>query len=173
MSFIGVICDSKNENYIKQILRENLKNKTVIILKEDNVENFKNIKFETVVIMSNEKTTNLNQLKLSEKNVIKKIVDSAKYLVVNADEEINLNLLQETNGKVITYGFNSKSTVTASSVKEDGVLLCVQRNIENLEGKNIELQEFNINKINTKIPTNIVMGLATALLMYGIEELNI
>ena len=173
MSFIGVICDSKNENYINQILRENLKKETVIILKEDSIENFKNIKFETVVIMSNEKTTNLNELKLSDKNVIKKIINSAKYLVVNADEEINLNLLQETSGKVITYGFNSKSTVTASSVKEDGVLLCVQRNIENLEGNNIELQEFNINKLNAKTPTNIVMGLATILLMYGIEELNI
>lgn len=172
MSFIGVICDTKNENYIKQTLIQNLKNKTVIILKEDNVENFKNIKFETIVIMSNEKTTILNESKLNEKNVIKRIIDSAKYLVVNADEEINLNLLQETNGKVITYGFNSKSTVTASSVKEDGVLLCVQRNIENLEGKNIELQEFNINKTISKIPTNIVMGLATVLLLYGIEKMN-
>lgn len=172
MSFIGVICDTKNENYIKQTLIQNLKNKTVIILKEDNVENFKNIKFETIVIMSNEKTTILNESKLNEKNVIKRIIDSAKYLVVNADEEINLNLLQETNGKVITYGFNSKSTITASSVKEDGVLLCVQRNIENLEGENIELQEFNINKTISKIPTNIVMGLATVLLLYGIEKMN-
>lgn len=172
MSFIGVICDTKNENYIKQTLIQNLKNKTVIILKEDNVENFKNIKFETIVIMSNEKTTILNESKLNEKNVIKRIIDSAKYLVVNADEEINLNLLQETNGKVITYGFNSKSTVTASSVKEDGILLCVQRNIENLEGENIELQEFNINKTISKIPTNIVMGLATVLLLYGIEKMN-
>lgn len=172
MSFIGVICDTKNENYIKQTMIQNLKNKTVIILKEDNVENFKNIKFETIVIMSNEKTTILNESKLNEKNVIKRIIDSAKYLVVNADEEINLNLLQETNGKVITYGFNSKSTVTASSVKEDGILLCVQRNIENLEGENIELQEFNINKTISKIPTNIVMGLATVLLLYGIEKMN-
>lgn len=172
MSFIGIICDTKNENYIKQTLIQNLKNKTVIILKEDNVENFKNIKFETIVIMSNEKTTILNESKLNEKNVIKRIIDSAKYLVVNADEEINLNLLQETNGKVITYGFNSKSTITASSVKEDGVLLCVQRNIENLEGKNIELQEFNINKTISKIPTNIVMGLATVLLLYGTEKMK-
>lgn len=173
MSFIGVICDTKNENYIKQILKENLKNKIVIILKEDSIENFKNIKFETIIIMSNNKTTILNESKLNNENVVKKIIDNAKYLVVNADEEINLNLLQETNGKVITYGFNSKSTITASSVKEDSILLCVQRNIENLEGNNIELQEFNINKSNTKTPTHIVMGLATALLMYGIEELNI
>lgn len=167
MSFIGVICDTKNENYIKQILIENLKNKTVIVLKEDSIGNFKNIKFETIIIMSNDRKTLLN-----EKNIIKGIIESAKYLVVNADEEINLNLLQETNVKVITYGFNSKSTVTASSVKEDSILLCVQRNIQNLEGNNIELQEFNINKTNTKMPTSIVMGLATVLLLYGVEEFN-
>lgn len=173
MSFIGVICDTKNENYIKQILMENLKNKTVIILKENNIENFKNIKFETIIIMSNDKTRILNESKLNGENFVKKIINNAKYLVVNADEEINLNLLQETNGKVITYGFNSKSTITASSVKEDSILLCVQRNIENLEGNNIELQEFNINKFNSKTPTNIVMGLSTVLLLYGVEELSI
>lgn len=173
MSFIGVICDTKNENYIKQILMENLKNRTVMILKEDNIENFKNIKFETIIIMSNDKTRILNESKLNGENVVKKIMGNAKYLVVNADEEINLNLLQETNGKVITYGFNSKSTITASSVKEDSILLCVQRNIENLEGNNIELQEFNINKFNSKTPTNIVMGLSTVMLLYGVEELSI
>lgn len=173
MSFIGVICDTKNENYIKQILMENLKNRTVIILKEDNIENFKNIKFETIIIMSNDKTRILNESKLNGENFVKKIMGNAKYLVVNADEEINLNLLQETNGKVITYGFNSKSTITASSVKEDSILLCVQRNIENLEGNNIELQEFNINKFNSKTPTNIVMGLSTVMLLYGVEELSI
>lgn len=170
MSFIGIICDTKSENYIKQILMENLEDKTVIILKKDSIENFKNIKFETIIIMSNDKTTILNESKLNSDNVIKKIINNAKYLVVNADEEINLNLIQEIKGKVITYGFNSKSTVTASSVKEDEVLLCVQRNIKNLEGKNIELQEFNINKLNSKTPTNIVMGIATVFLLYGIEE---
>lgn len=170
MSFIGIICDAKNENYIKQILIENLANKEVIILREDTVKNFKNIKFETIIIMSNNKNTFLNEAKLNEKNVIKGIIASAKYLVVNADEEINLNLLQEISGKVITYGFNSKSTITASSVKEDSILLCVQRNIQNIAGNNIELQEFNINKTISKTPTDIVMGIATVLLLYGVEK---
>lgn len=172
MSFIGVICDSKNENYIKQILKEKLKNKTVIILKEDNVTNFKNIKFETIIIMSNDRRTLLNESRLEVQNIIREIITKVKCLIVNADEEINLNLLQETNIKVITYGFNTKSTVTASSVKEDSILLCVQRNIQNLEGDNIELQEFNINKANAKTPTNILMGMATILLLYGVEDFN-
>lgn len=172
MSFIGVICDPKNENYIKQILKENLKNKAVIILKEDSIENFKNIKFETIIIMSNDRNNLLNKSQSNKKNAIKEIINKATYLIVNADEEINLNLLQETSVKVITYGFNSKSTVTASSVKEDSILLCVQRNIQNLVGNNIELQEFNINKTIPKRPTNIVIGLATVLLLYGIEKFD-
>lgn len=48
--------------------------------------------------------------------------------------------------KVITYGFNSKSTVTASSVTEEEMLICVQRNIINIKGKKIEPQEINIEK---------------------------
>ena len=48
--------------------------------------------------------------------------------------------------KVITYGFNSKSTVTASSITEEEMLICVQRNIINIKGKKIEPQEINIEK---------------------------
>ena len=45
---------------------------------------------------------------------------------------------------MITYGFNSKSTVTISSVKEDKILVCMQRDIEKSDGKIVEAQEKNI-----------------------------
>lgn len=178
MSFIGLICETKNENYIRQVLREKLKNNNIIFLKEDSIENFKNIKFEAVIIMSNDGKifskdyTCKDNINL-QKDIIRNIIAKSKCLVVNADEEINLNLLQDTSAMVITYGFNSKSTITASSVKDDEILICVQRNIQDLEGNQIELQEFNIKRTIPKTPTNIVMGIATTLLLYGIQEFTI
>lgn len=161
MSFIGVICENKNENYINQILVKNLENKNIIFLKEENIDNLKNIKFETIIIMSNNKKLFL------KKDIVKSITQKVKYLIINADEDIDLSMLENVSISVITYGFNSKSTITASSVKDDGILLCVQRSIENIFGREIEPQEIIIEKENTKIGTSVIMAISTILLLYG------
>ena len=77
------------------------------------------------------------------------------------------------NINVITYGFNSKSTVTTSSVNEENLLLCIQRTILNINNKKIEPQEFCVRKINTKLATNTIIGLATTLLIYGANSIEI
>lgn len=159
MSFVGVICDSKNENYIKQTLNKNLKDKTIIFFKEESIENLKNIKFETIIIMSN------NEKIFSKKEVVKNMISKVKYLIINADEEIDLSMLENVSINVITYGFNSKSTVTTSSVKEDSILICLQRSIHDILGKEIEPQEIIIKK-EAKIATSIIMGVSTILLLY-------
>lgn len=165
MSFIGIVCDNKNENYIKQILNKKLQNKRIIFFTEESIENLKNIKFEIIIIMNNNKKI------FSKEDILKIIISKAKYLLINADEDISFVSLE--NIKLITYGFNSKSTITASSVNEEGVLLCVQRTIQDFEKKEIEPQEIYIEKINIKLSTNILLGIASILLLYGIENINI
>lgn len=167
MSFIGVICESKNENYIKQILNQELKDKTIIFFSEESIENLKNIKFETVIIMANNKKI------FSKMGIVKNIISKSKFLIVNADEEINLSLIEDMNLNVITYGFNSKSTITASSVKEDNVMLCVQRNIQNANEEKIEPQEICVEKTSPRVATSTIMGIATILLLYGEQELKL
>lgn len=167
MSFIGVIGEGKNENYIKQILSKELKDKTIIFLNAQSIENLKNIKFETIIMMSN------NEKIFSKKEIVKNIIAKAKYLVINADEEINLDLLENMSLNVITYGFNSKSTITASSVKEDSILLCVQRSIQDLNENKIEPQEISIQKNTTRVATDLIMGISAILLLYGIQKFKI
>lgn len=167
MSFIGVICESKNENYIKQILTKKLNKETVIILNKDNVDNLKNIKFKTMIIFSN------NNKILSKKELIKSIIQKSNYLIIDADKKINFDLLQDIKINVITYGFNSKSTITTSSVRDENILLCIQRNIQDLNNKEIEPQEISIQKSVAKIDTNILMGVATTLLLYGKSEIKL
>lgn len=167
MSFIGVICKTKNESYIEEILSKKLKGRTVLIFTKENIENLKNITFETILILSN------NEEVLCKREIVKNFIKKASYLVINSDEEINLDLLENIDLSIITVGFNSKSSITVSSVRDEGILLCVQRNMKLITGNKIEPQEISIRKVEQKLPTNIMMGIATILLLYGINEFEI
>ena len=135
MFFIGIVSEEKNEKHIKDILKQKIENENVIFINEKNIENIKNIKFKIIVLNKG----------IDNKN-IKNILLNAEYLILNSDINVKIDLIENLDLKVITYGFNSKSTVTASSVTEEEMLICVQRNIINIKGKKIEPQEINIEK---------------------------
>lgn len=137
MSLIGIISNSKTYENLKHELCKNEKNNTYqfIHIRKQSLENIRNIKFDVIII-----TTNINNL-LEKKEVIEKICVNSKYLLLNADVGINLKILQNKKITVITYGLNQKSTVTISSIKEDEILIALQRTIKNLKEKNIEIGE--------------------------------
>lgn len=167
MSFIGVICEAKYENYMKHLLSNALPNENVLILKEENIENFKNITFKTIAIFSN-----CDKI-FEKKKIIKTMIEKAEYLIVNADDEINLDMIRHLDLKVITFGFHTKSTVTASSVTEDSILICVQRNIQDIQAREIEPQEILVQNVDHKITTNIMMGIVSILMIYCFSEIQI
>ena len=156
MTFIGIITDQKSENDISKLLGNNnffIEN-NVIFIKEKNIDNIKNVHFDTVVINRRfEKSDELNKLLENTKNVI-----------VNMDTNIDNKELNIVNLNLITYGFNSKSSITISSVTDDDVLIYLQRNIYNNYGE-IEVQEIKIeNNPNYSIYDLIVV--LTLFLMY-------
>ncbi len=65
-------------------------------------------------------------------------------VLVNTDDIDIFKHLNIKNGNIITYGLNSKSSVTASSIRENSVTVCIQRAIPSLAGAKIEQQEFNV-----------------------------
>jgi len=67
---------------------------------------------------------------------------SEDYLIVNADDASIFPALGQTQAKVITYGFNSRACITASSVSEDGLQVCIQRAFVDMEGTERTPQEF-------------------------------
>lgn len=163
MAFIGIISDSKSEKLIKMILEEKLgKVNNIIIINSKSVDNLKNIKFETILIANN------NAIIKENSEAINKIVSNTKYLIINADIELEFQLDEKVELNVITFGFNPKATITASSV-EDDVLLCIQRNIRDIEENLIEQQEIKITFFgeNIGINTNNLMGISAILLLYG------
>ncbi len=133
MFFIGIISEEKNEKYIKEMLKHNINNSNVIFINEKNIDNIKNVKFKIIVL--NKELINKN---------LESILLNAEYLILNSD--INVKLVGNLNLKVITYGFNPKATVTASSITEEEILVCIQRNIVDMYNNKFEPQEINIER---------------------------
>ncbi len=135
MAFIGIITDQKSESNIQKLLSNNkfLEKNNVIFIKEKNINNIRNVHFDTVIINK----------EFERINVLNKLLYHAKNISVNVDSNIREEELNIKDSNLITYGFNSKSSITISSVTDDDVLICVQRNIYNNFGE-IELQEIKL-----------------------------
>ncbi len=135
MVFIGIVTDSRSESNIKKLLYNNniLNENNVIFIKEKNIDNIKNVYFDTIII-------NREFAKMDELN---KVLANAKNVVVNMDINIEYKLLNVIDANLVTFGFNSKSSITISSVTDEDVLICVQRNIYNNFGE-IEPQEIRL-----------------------------
>ncbi len=156
MPFIGIISKQNTENCIRDGILENinLRESSVLFIKEKSIDNIKHIKFETVIIAR----------EFKDIESLKEILKNATYLIINSDIESNLTLIQNIKATVITFGFNSKATITASSVEDEEILICLQRSIENKEGKNIEPQEIEMNIYKD---ASCSMAVAAVLLLYN------
>lgn len=158
MPFVGLITDKKSEvNFINYLNKKIYKN--VIIINNKNIDNIKNIRFDTILI---------NKRISKKSDVLKKILSNSNNLIVNSDIDTDLNILDNSNSNVITYGFNHKSTVTASSFENDDALICVQRNIKNVNNKTIEPQEIKVKKFNQNDNPYIIMGVEILTLLYDL-----
>ena len=155
MSFIGVMTNAKNETYIVKMLSSNFSNENIIFITDKNINNLKNITFETIIIDKN--ISNITNMKL--------IISKAKYVILNADLDINVKVLEDLNLKVISYGFNRKATVTVSSVSEGNIMICMQRSIENIFGEKYELQEYEVER-EPKVDIYAVIYTQIILLIY-------
>ena len=69
-------------------------------------------------------------------------LSSDDFLIVNADDQTIFPLLEKSKAKLITYGFNNRACITASSVTSDGVQVCIQRGFKGIDGAECEPHEF-------------------------------
>ena len=145
MFFVGIITNQKNEAYIKKELLKIGIEKNVIFINEKNITNVKNVKFETLIIDD----------KVENKTQLRKIIEGAKYIILNSDIPIDLELMDNLNLTVITYGFNNKATFTVSSIEENNIIICLQRIIYNKNNEVVEPQEFKL-----EVPENVEKDMA-------------
>ena len=162
MSFVGLISKSSDYEFIKNELsgfKNDLK-LDLININKNNIKNIKNVKFETIVVCDD-----LKELK-TQKIFADNIINNANFLLINTDNNVSSFNIKNDNIQIITYGMNQKATVTASSIKEYEVLICLQRNIENTKGIIIEMQEFK--KKREKIRNEEIYNL---LVVFILEQL--
>ena len=163
MPFIGVYAKENDSNFIKnEIGKIGTKNNFEIInINKKNLSNLKNIRFDTLVIKDR-----LSDL-LNTSNYIKKIIENANYLIVNNDIE-NKADIEKIHDKIITYGFKSNADVSVSSIKEENIMISIQRKIQKANNDLLEEQEINvkIGKHNINKLYNI-LALYTILMVYN------
>jgi len=155
MSFIGIITESKKETELKQTIKkyfESIKQiHTIININNKNIDNIKNIKFEVLVLDVNT---------LGNIPNVQKIILNSKIVVVNTDLDVNLECVNSLKLRLISYGHNSKSTITVSSVNEEEIMISLQRSIRTLKDNIIEPQEIMIMGKQCHNNLNISMILA-------------
>ena len=152
MPLVGIIAKKKDVMAIKKELGE--KNIEFIEITKQSIKNIRNIKFQEIIFLEDIK------LEKEEYQYMKEIIVNSKYLILNADIEINIlkEISVDKPTKTITFGFNSKSTITISSVKDEKIIVCIQRDIEKVNGKILEIQEKElVCKNNKKIYNNLVV----------------
>lgn len=110
----------------------------------------------------------------SSKKLLFQGLQENKRAIVNGDDPWALKLLEgKKNIYIITYGLNSKSTITASSIdigEKIRFTYCLQRSLDSYQKNKIELQEFPI-EMNLLGYHNIYNALAaiTTALIYDID----
>ena len=152
MPLIGIIAKKNDVEEIKRELKKD--NIEIFKITKESIKNIRNIKFEEIIIMKN-----INFEK-EEYKLINKIISKAQYLILN--EDIDIDILSKINIqnpiKLVTFGFNSKSTITISSVTDENIVVCIQRDIEKVNKEMIECQEKQIQVKNIKkIYNNLVI----------------
>ena len=156
MFFVGIITNQKNETYIKNELVRKMPLENIIFINDKNISNVKNIKFETIII----------DAKIKNKFELRKILSNAKYIILNSDIELDINILNDLNLVVITYGFNNKSTFSVSSITENSMIICLQRIIFGKNEKKYEPQEYEV-KLQKNFDKYAIIAMSIFNIIYG------
>ena len=97
------------------------------------------------------------------------MIQAGTSCIVNSDKPSSLESLDFTNLCPLTCGLSVRSTVTASSIREDGFTYCLQRSIFDLDGKEISPQEFAVSWRQKPEDIYPYLELVTLLLLCGIS----
>lgn len=159
MSLIGILTQNQNKAYLREELKKR-KLEDVFFLTESTAQNMRNVKFDTFLLGK----------KITEKQeMIREIAKRTDYFILNSDVKENLQLLENLDLKIITYGYNQKASITTSSVEDEKVIVCLQRGIKNIYQEEIEPQEMEL-EIDKSDNNSAVLELASLLFLYSKKD---
>ncbi len=162
--------------YISELEKNNV---DMLILKMDVLDIDKYIsdelRFDILIY-----TDKSNDIDLNEKNEytsglekVFSLIDDKGVAIVNVDDSEMIRLLNSRRHKVITYGFNTKASITTSSIGDtvfkDGFICCLQRSISTRGGKIIEPQEYKIHLDAGELDSHDLLAAASFAIVNGID----
>jgi UDP-N-acetylmuramate-alanine ligase len=93
--------------------------------------------------------------------------------IVNADDSELIGYLQGTKHHIVTYGFNTKASITTSSIGDavfkDGFICYLQRALSDRTGEIIEPQEYKLNLESNEFDTHSLLAAASFAIINGID----
>ena len=152
MPLIGIVAKNKDIQTIRKEFIE--KNVEIIEITRESIKNIKNIKFDEIIFLKN------LDLEDEEYKYLNEVISKVPYLILNGDIEIDIlkKIDLKKPVKLITLGFNSKSTITISSISDEKIIVYLQRDIEKTNGELLERQEKEIIcKFTSKIYNNLAV----------------
>ncbi|MCX7921855.1 MAG: Mur ligase family protein [Clostridia bacterium] len=179
------IVDSKNlsaldARTIKSYIHELEKNKVDVLILKINIFDTKKeildyLNFDIMVY--SDKSDDLLEIDISQyRDFMLKIfslLDEKGVAIVSVDDDDLLQLLEGLKHSTITYGFNSKASMTTSSVGdrlfEDNFMCCLQRSISTKDGFKVEPQEYKVRVESDGVDPYQVLAAATFAVVNGID----
>jgi len=165
---------------ISSYINELDKNNTDILLLKINLKDIdkeflKFINFD--IIIHSEKSDDLIKEEHKFANIWKtRLLSSLKdngTVIVNIDDSELVEYLQRMKCNIITYGFNSKACITASSIGDtisnSSFICCQQKIICAKNGKKVEPQEYKIEIENTDADEYDLLAAASFAIANGID----
>ena len=162
MPFIGIFAKENDNNFIKNEINKNsdINKDEVININLKSLENLKNIKFDILIIKED-----ISEL-IKNSSYIDIIINNSNYIIINTD--INDISVLNQRDNIITYGFNTNSDISISSIKDDNIMICVQNKINGAKNIIIEEQEIGIKVIRHNINKLYnIMVIFIVLTLYG------
>lgn len=165
---------------IKEYIRELKKNNIdLLLLKTElaDIDRFLSDEMQFDILIYTDKTENKMDLDKSDyTNKLKRVfalMAEKSVAIVNVDDNELIRLLQGMKHRFITYGFNTKASVTTSSIgdsmSKEGFICCLQRSIPTRGGEIIEPQEYKLNLDASEFDSHNVLAAASFAIVNGID----
>lgn len=90
-------------------------------------------------------------------------------IIINADDADEITEAEKTDFVAITCGLKLNSTITASSIDDDGFTFCLQRAIYTLSKNKISPQEFNVKWHKKPDDIFIYLAIVTTLILCDVD----
>ena len=160
--------------YISELEKNNV---DMLILKMDILDMYISDELRFDILIYTDKS---NDISLIEKNEyttrlekVFSLIDEKGVAIVNVDDSEIIKLLNSRRHRVITYGFNTKASITTSSIGDtvfkDGFICCLQRSISTRGGKVIEPQEYKIHLDAGELDSHNLLAAASFAIVNGID----